>query len=211
MADLLVRLYDLPPLAPVVEALAAARDPCPPRAGGGAPAGDGLRARARLGGVGGGVRGGVRARAARLLRRHRAARRRRAGGRRLRARAETLLGFACYEATCRNFFGPELVHPQQRAAGHRPALLLAALHAMRAEGYAYAIIGWASSVDFYRRAVGRDRDRRLGAGHLPAGAGPLTAALDSSRGRREGDGSRWRGQARDLLSALRLQSPPRPR
>ena len=25
---------------------------------------------------------------------------------------------------------------------------------MRAEGYAYAIIGWASSVDFYRKAVG---------------------------------------------------------
>jgi hypothetical protein len=25
---------------------------------------------------------------------------------------------------------------------------------MRADGYAYAIIGWASSVDFYRGAVG---------------------------------------------------------
>jgi GNAT superfamily N-acetyltransferase len=65
-----------------------------------------------------------------------------------------LVGFACYEATCRNFFGPELVHPDARGRGVGKALVLAALHAMRAEGYAYAIIGWASSVDFYRRAVG---------------------------------------------------------
>ena len=68
--------------------------------------------------------------------------------------SHTLIGFACYEATCRNFFGPELVHPGARGRGVGKALLLAALHAMRAEGYAYAIIGWASSVDFYRKAVG---------------------------------------------------------
>jgi len=67
---------------------------------------------------------------------------------------DQLIGFACYEATCRNFFGPELVHPDRRGRGVGRALLLAALQAMRAEGYAYAIIGWASSVDFYRRAVG---------------------------------------------------------
>ena len=65
-----------------------------------------------------------------------------------------LVGFACYEATCRDFFGPELVHPDRRGRGVGRALLLAALHAMRAEGYAYAIIGWASSLEFYRRAVG---------------------------------------------------------
>ena len=67
---------------------------------------------------------------------------------------QTLIGFACYEATCRNFFGPELVHPDRCGRGIGKALVLAALHAMRAEGYAYAIIGWASSVDFYRKAVG---------------------------------------------------------
>jgi GNAT superfamily N-acetyltransferase len=67
---------------------------------------------------------------------------------------DNLIGFACYEATCRNFFGPELVHPDRRGRGVGRALLLAALYAMRAEGYAYAIIGWASSIDFYRRAVG---------------------------------------------------------
>jgi GNAT superfamily N-acetyltransferase len=67
---------------------------------------------------------------------------------------DTLVGFACYEATCRDFFGPELVRPDRRGRGVGRALLLAALHAMRAEGYAYAIIGWASSIEFYRRAVG---------------------------------------------------------
>jgi GNAT superfamily N-acetyltransferase len=66
----------------------------------------------------------------------------------------TLIGFACYEATCRNFFGPEAVRPDRRGRGIGRALLLAALHAMRDEGYAYAIIGWASDVEFYRHAVG---------------------------------------------------------
>jgi GNAT superfamily N-acetyltransferase len=69
-------------------------------------------------------------------------------------RTDTLVGLACYDATCRGFFGPELVAESVRGRGVGTALLLAALHAMRAEGYAYAIIGWASSVDFYRKAVG---------------------------------------------------------
>jgi GNAT superfamily N-acetyltransferase len=77
-----------------------------------------------------------------------------AGARFVRLQSETLIGFACYEATCRDFFGPELVDPGARGRGVGTALLLAALHAMRAEGYAYAIIGWAASVDFYRKAVG---------------------------------------------------------
>src|SRR4051794_37286100 len=68
--------------------------------------------------------------------------------------SDEMVGFACYEATCRNFFGPELVDERYRGRGVGKALLLAALHAMRAEGYAYAIIGWASSIDFYRKAVG---------------------------------------------------------
>jgi GNAT superfamily N-acetyltransferase len=67
---------------------------------------------------------------------------------------DRLVGAACYEATCRGFFGPELVHPDARGKGAGRALLLAALHAMRAEGHGYAIIGWASSIDFYKRTVG---------------------------------------------------------
>jgi GNAT superfamily N-acetyltransferase len=147
VADLLVRLYDLPPLAPVETVLA----------------GQGIGLRRAL--------PGDRPVVAALARAHGseawaaecdAAFARlplacfiavaRDGG---KSRApETLLGFACYDATCRGFFGPELVHPDRRERGIGRALLLAALHAMRAEGYAYAIIGWASSVEFYRKAVG---------------------------------------------------------
>jgi ribosomal protein S18 acetylase RimI-like enzyme len=68
--------------------------------------------------------------------------------------SDRLVGFACYEAACRNFFGPELVSPDHRGRGVGRGLALAALHAMRAEGYAYAIIGWAASPEFYRRAFG---------------------------------------------------------
>jgi GNAT superfamily N-acetyltransferase len=66
----------------------------------------------------------------------------------------TLVGFACYDATYRNFFGPESVRPDRRGRGIGRALLLAALHAMGDQGYAYAIIGWASELEFYRRAAG---------------------------------------------------------
>jgi GNAT superfamily N-acetyltransferase len=67
---------------------------------------------------------------------------------------DTLIGFSCHEATARNFFGPQAVRADRRGRGVGRALLLSALHAMRALGYAYAIIGWAAEVEFYRRAVG---------------------------------------------------------
>lgn len=65
-----------------------------------------------------------------------------------------LLGFACYDATCRNFFGPIGVVGNARTRGIGKALTLACLHAMAAAGYAYAIIGWAGPVGFFERAVG---------------------------------------------------------
>jgi GNAT superfamily N-acetyltransferase len=65
-----------------------------------------------------------------------------------------LLGFACYDATCRNFFGPTGVDEAQRGRGIGRALLLACLHDMRAHGFGYAIIGAAGPVDFYVRTVG---------------------------------------------------------
>ncbi len=65
-----------------------------------------------------------------------------------------LLGFACHEATCKNFFGPTGVLPTARGRGIGRALLLACLHDMAAQGYAYAIIGGVGPADFYTRAVG---------------------------------------------------------
>jgi GNAT superfamily N-acetyltransferase len=67
--------------------------------------------------------------------------------------SERLVGFACYDATCRNFFGPVGVAPDMRHRGIGTALLLVCLHAMAAAGYAYAIIGDAGEPEYYARAV----------------------------------------------------------
>jgi len=65
-----------------------------------------------------------------------------------------VLGFACHDVTCRNFFGPEGVAENERGRGIGRALLLAALHAQRARGYAYAIIGGVGPAEFYAKTVG---------------------------------------------------------
>lgn len=65
-----------------------------------------------------------------------------------------LAGFACYDATYRGFFGPTGVSPTMRRRGIGTALLIASLHAMAAQGYAYAVIGAAGSAAFYAKAVG---------------------------------------------------------
>lgn len=66
-----------------------------------------------------------------------------------------IIGFACYEATAKNFFGPMAVLENERKKGIGKALLLKSLESMRELGYAYAIIGWPtkSAVDFYKRCV----------------------------------------------------------
>ena len=69
-------------------------------------------------------------------------------------RGAALLGFACHDATCRNFFGPTAVLEHERRRGLGRALLLAALHAQKEQGYAYAIIGGVGPAEFYEKAVG---------------------------------------------------------
>ncbi len=65
-----------------------------------------------------------------------------------------LVGFACHDCTCRNFFGPIGVDPANRHQGIGRALLLAALRAMANAGYAYAIIGGAGPINFFEKSVG---------------------------------------------------------
>jgi GNAT superfamily N-acetyltransferase len=67
---------------------------------------------------------------------------------------DDLVGFACHDCARLNFFGPTGVAPHARNKGIGLALLLASLHAMQASGYAYAIIGGVGPAHFYEKAVG---------------------------------------------------------
>jgi GNAT superfamily N-acetyltransferase len=64
-----------------------------------------------------------------------------------------LRAFACWDATARGFFGPEGVAEPSRGTGVGGALLLQCLHAMRAQGYAYAVIGGVGPKAFYEKIV----------------------------------------------------------
>lgn len=59
----------------------------------------------------------------------------------LALRELTIVGFYCYDVTCKNFAGPAGVAEEERRKGVYKALTLMALQAMAAEGYAYAILG----------------------------------------------------------------------
>ncbi len=65
-----------------------------------------------------------------------------------------VIGYACYEATMRDFFGPTEVLKEFRGKGIGAALLLECLHSMRDMGYAYAIIGGVGPAAFYTRVCG---------------------------------------------------------
>jgi GNAT superfamily N-acetyltransferase len=65
-----------------------------------------------------------------------------------------LVGFACHDCTARNFFGPMGVLPAARGRGIGAALLQSCLHAMAARGYAYAIIGGVDDGAIYRKVAG---------------------------------------------------------
>lgn len=65
-----------------------------------------------------------------------------------------LIGFSCYDSTCRDFFGPIGMHQLSRGKGAGKALLLKCLYDMEAQGYAYAVIGGAGPTEFYEKVVG---------------------------------------------------------
>ena len=64
------------------------------------------------------------------------------------------VGFAAYECTRKDFFGPTGVAECERGRGVGAALLLACLWGLREAGYVYGIIGGAGPTQFYERAVG---------------------------------------------------------
>ncbi len=65
-----------------------------------------------------------------------------------------LVGFGCYDTTAKGFFGPTGVSEETRGKGVGKVLLLACLHAMRWDGYGYAIIGGVGPIEFYQKVVG---------------------------------------------------------
>ena len=65
-----------------------------------------------------------------------------------------ILGFACYEATARNFFGPTGTLESMRNKGIGNILLVKSLQSLKEMGYAYAIIGGVGPADFYKNTVG---------------------------------------------------------
>ena len=85
-----------------------------------------------------------------------------------------ILGFACYDATALDYFGPIGVSEASRGSGIGRALLLRTLHAMREKGYAYAVIGWVGeAAGFYERTVG--------AFYIPGGTPSHSAYRDMVR------------------------------
>jgi len=65
-----------------------------------------------------------------------------------------IVGFAAYDATAKDFFGPLGVDPKYRKKGYGEALCKACFRAMKEEGYAYAMIGYAGPVAWYSKHFG---------------------------------------------------------
>ncbi len=65
-----------------------------------------------------------------------------------------VIGFSCYDATAKGFFGPIGIAPDLKGGGIGQALLFRTLEAMKEEGYGYAIIGWAgNAIGFYEKCL----------------------------------------------------------
>jgi ribosomal protein S18 acetylase RimI-like enzyme len=66
----------------------------------------------------------------------------------------SIVGFACYDSTYKDFFGPIGVSKNVQRRGIGKALLLRCLYAMAENGYAYAIIGDSdNAADFYSSVI----------------------------------------------------------
>lgn len=72
----------------------------------------------------------------------------------LSQRGNQILGFACYESTARNFFGPTGTLESERGKGIGKVLLIKSLESLKEMGYVYAIIGGVGPAKFYEKAVG---------------------------------------------------------
>jgi len=65
-----------------------------------------------------------------------------------------IIGFGCYETTCKDYFGPTGVLKEYRGKDIGKVLLLACLRALLEMGYAYCVIGGVGPADFYTKCCG---------------------------------------------------------
>lgn len=65
-----------------------------------------------------------------------------------------IVGFAGYECTRKNYFGPTGVAKDFEHQGIGTALLQAGLRGLQGLGYAYAVIGYVSSLEYYQKNAG---------------------------------------------------------
>ena len=65
-----------------------------------------------------------------------------------------ILGFAGYDCTYKDFFGPTGVSESARGKGIGGALFVRCMEAMRDEGYGYAVIGGVGPAEFYKKMAG---------------------------------------------------------
>ena len=68
-------------------------------------------------------------------------------------RNQEILGFACFECSAKNFFGPIGVLDTERGKSIGKVLLIKALNALQEMGYAYAVIGGVGPIDYYEKTV----------------------------------------------------------
>ena len=64
-----------------------------------------------------------------------------------------IIGFACVEATCKDYFGPTGVSKTSRGKNVGAGLLIESMNMLSEMGYAYAIIGGAGPTKFYEKIV----------------------------------------------------------
>ncbi len=69
-------------------------------------------------------------------------------------KSSAVIGFGCYNATFRGFFGPVGVAETHRGKGIGAALTISCLHALKHEGFAYGIIGSARSEEYFHKIAG---------------------------------------------------------
>ena len=69
-------------------------------------------------------------------------------------RGTAILGFACFDTTFKNYFGPTGVDEHERGTGIGKALMLASLYSLREMGYRYAVVGYAGVPDYYEKVLG---------------------------------------------------------